>query len=303
MSAQQALAAKCVASIANILGNKRVEQDFAIKHRALDSLINKHCWDETSHFYYDTREDGTLSSTKHVGAYWTFVSDVIKTDRISPMLEHLLNPKEFWRPHLVPTLSADDPHYDSSGHYWLGSVWAPTNYMVIKGLEAIGRRDLADSVAFNHVKHVSNIFRFFTPNEDSVAFEERYADGYKTIWECYSPEFSKPATRWDNTFYSRQDFVGWSGLGPIAMLIENVLGFEVRGYENTIVWRVKRTDRHGIEHMQLRSQFVSVVATPRNDTLAINVRCQNPFALDVEWRGEMRRFKTRKGDNVFHISK
>jgi len=33
-------------------------------------------------------------------------------------------------------------------------------------------------------------------------------------------------------FIPRQDFVGWSGVGPIALLIENILGIQLNGLEN-----------------------------------------------------------------------
>ena len=41
------------------------------------------------------------------------------------------------------------------------------------------------------------------------------------------------------------DFVGWAGLGPIALLIENIIGIQADVPEREIVWYVTRTDRHG----------------------------------------------------------
>ena len=45
-----------------------------------------------------------------------------------------------------------------------------------------------------------------------------------TVWENYAPELpyrhGQPA---------KADFVGWTGDGPIALLIENVLGFRSDG--------------------------------------------------------------------------
>ncbi|KAB2845763.1 MAG: hypothetical protein F9K45_03270, partial [Melioribacteraceae bacterium] len=244
MSAQQALAAKCISEIAGIINNDLIQKTFHDKYLGLKLIINYNCWNDEAGFYYDFKQDGSLSSTKHIGAFWTLLSQIADENKFQELKKHLTNPAEFWRPHLVPTLSYDDPHYDVTGHYWRGSVWAPTNYMLIKGLEKYGDYFTAYQIAENHLKNMSYVYYFFKPEEDKIAFEERYADDYKTIWECYSAEFLTPATRWDDTFYSRQDFVGWSGLGPIAMLIENIIGINIDVPNNEIVWRINRADKH-----------------------------------------------------------
>lgn len=110
-------------------------------------------------------------------------------------------------------------------------------------------------------------------------------DDYKTIWECYSAEAASPCTRWDDTYHGRQDFVGWSGLGPIALLIEQVLGFEIRGAENRVVWNLTRTDRHGVERMQVGpNNVVSIIASARGAAAGpttIQTEALRSFTLEV----------------------
>ena len=131
---------------------------------------------------------------------------------------------------------------------------------------------------------MAEIFAHFSPDEEKIAYEERYADGYKTIWECYSPEFPEPATRWNSTFYSRQVFVGWSGLGPIALLIENVLGISVDGRDNLIRWGIHRLDRHGIENIQLRDGIISLEARPNGDSMIVEIKADSNFLLEIDWK-------------------
>lgn len=283
-SAQQALAVKSIAQIAEITGEKSIALEYADKYRRIKSLINQHTWNTVDQYYFDMTEDAVLSNVKHIGSFWVLISKVASDERAELLLNHLQNPTEFWRPHLVPTLSADDPDYDPKGHYWLGSVWAPTNYMIVKGLEKYQKYSIANKIAQNHIQNMVEVYNNFNPHEEKIAFEERYADGYKTIWECYSPERAEPATRWDNTFYSQQDFVGWSGLGPIAMLIENIIGLDIRGSENTIRWRISRADRHGIKNLQLKEQLVSLICDPSGNSLRIDIECQQPFQLEIFWR-------------------
>ncbi len=286
-SAQQALAAMYIAKIAQAENDLHIYDRFKNKHQVIKKSINQSLWNQNTKFYYDLTVSDSLSSTMHIGAYWTLLADVITEERLPAMLTHLTNPNEFWRPHLVPTLAANQPQYDPKGHYWLGSIWAPTNYMLIKGLMNQGQYALADSVAFNHINNIADIYYNFVPDPDKIAFDERYADSYQTLWECYSPEYNTPATRWDNTFYSRQDFVGWTGLAPIALLIENVLGFDIVGSDNQINWTIKRTDRHGIKNLRLGDQTVSLIY----EKSSLAVECKKPFVLDIVLDGETVRYE------------
>jgi hypothetical protein len=294
-STQQALAAFYISKIATVVKDKDTEVSFSNKHKELSTLINQYCWNQETGFYHDLKEKGGHSPTKHIGAFWPLLAQVADNEKSAALLEHLQNREEFWRAHLVPSLSADDPEFDFMGHYWKGGVWAPTNYMVVKGLEKIGQYDLAQQIAMNHVHNMMYIHQARWPNSNKIAFEERYEDGYQTIWECYAPDRILPATRWDNTFYSRQDFVGWSGLGPIAMLIENILGFEINGAENTVTWRINRTDLHGIENIQLKDQQVTLLCQPEEHKLTLKTECTKPFKLKVMWNEKTYDLKVKSG--------
>jgi glycogen debranching enzyme len=301
MSSQQALVAKSIAEIASLINELKIASDYYKKYSDLKNVVNKFCWDDFEKFYYDVSREGELSNTKHIGSFWTLISGVADSLHLEGLINHLTNPNEFWRPHLVPTLSANDSQYNSSGHYWLGGVWAPTNYMLTAGLEKYEYYDIAFAIAENHIKNISEVYKTFQPDEDKIAFEERYADGYKTIWECYSPEFIEPATRWDNTFYSRQDFVGWSGLSPIAMLIENIIGLEVNSSKNRITWRINRTDKHGIKNLNFKKEKVDLICTPLLKGIQFEVKCKTSFTLEIFWNNKKHSKLLNPGFNLFAI--
>ncbi|OGU34149.1 MAG: hypothetical protein A2068_02540 [Ignavibacteria bacterium GWB2_35_6b] len=301
MSAQQALAAKCISEIAEIINKDLVQKTFHDKYESLKLTINYNCWNDETKFYYDFKQDGSLSSTKHIGAFWTLTSEVADENKFQELKKHLTNPAEFWRPHLVPTLSGDDPRFDDRGHYWLGSVWAPTNFMVVKGLEEYGDYNLAYQIAENHIKNISEVYYNFKPEENNIAFEERYADDYKTIWECYSSEYKIPATRWDNTFYSRQDFVGWSGLGPIAMLIENIIGINIDVPNNEIIWRINRADKHGIKNLNFGDQKIDLICSPQNDVYEFSINSKTKFSLGIFINDQKFVKEINPGVNIFQV--
>ena len=99
MSAQQALAAICISEIGGILDKDLIQKSFSDNSENLKLVINYNAWNSESGFYYDFKQDGTLSSTKHIGAFWTLISQVADKNKYEELRKHLINPAEFWRPH------------------------------------------------------------------------------------------------------------------------------------------------------------------------------------------------------------
>jgi hypothetical protein len=282
-SAQQVLSARRLASLAREAGDGRLETYFSQQAARRTVALNRFCWDDEAGVYRDRTEEGGQSPVLHLGAYWPLLAQAVPGDRAERLVSHLRDSLEFRRPCPLPALAASDPLYQPQGHYWRGGVWAPTSYMVIRGLVESGRFGLADSLAGDYLHWMARVMREFTPETARLAWDERFGDGYSTLWECYSAETAQPATRWDNRFLGRQDFVGWSGLGPIALLIENVLGLEVCGLENRIHWRLNRGDRHGIRRLPLGEQDVDLLFEPTGDGSWISVLAEKPFDLRLQW--------------------
>lgn len=288
MSAQQALAALYLSRIAGALGQADKQALWQKEHDDLAALIDATLWSEADGFYYDRTGSGALAGVKHIGGLWPLLAEVGDGARAERLVGHLEDPAEFKRRHVYPSLAASDPAYDPEGHYWRGSVWAPTNYMTITGLARRGYTEVAREAARNHLSRMVEVWKAPPTDEQLIAPDERDGD-YATIWECYSPDSASPGTRWDATFYGRQDFVGWSGVGPIALLLEQVLGLDVRGAEGKVVWTVTRTDRHGVSRMPLGlDNEVGLIAAGRageSAPLQITVEARRPFVLSVERPG------------------
>ena len=138
---------------------------------------------------------------------------------------------------MFPTVSADHPVYNPQGNYWRGSVWPLTNYAVIKGLSRCGCTALARRAAEKHLGQMAIVY-----GETG------------TIWENYSPEYPAPGN------IAKRDFVGFSGLGPIALLIEEILGIEVDAPANTIRWQQYPTPEQGISNLRFGDNVVSLLA-------------------------------------------
>ena len=78
----------------------------------------------------------------------------------------------------------------------------------------------------------------------------------------------------------RQDFCGWSALGPISLFIENVLGFhEISAEQRQVRWRLRpEKGRHGIRRLTFGPVTTDIVFDGKK---SITVRSNVPYTLYV----------------------
>lgn len=282
IASQQALSARHLARIAGVLGKSAMARRFESEYRDLAALVNRHHWHEGTGFYYDVFNDPpdylhcNWLNHKTAAGFWPLLAGIAAPTQTSRLIEHLLNEREFKRPHMIPALSADDPNYDPQGAYWLGGVWPPLNYMIVRGLEAAGRTDYTLELARNHLDNMVLVMDNFQPH---------------AIWECYSPEYPRPGTAKRGQL-CRSNLVGWSGLGPIAMLLEDIIGIRANVPERTLFWRVRLTEEHGIRNLGMGSIGIDLLCEKRkraDDPIRIKVRANGAFDLCVESGGGVRK--------------
>ena len=246
--------------------------DLVAEREQLSGLINDTLWDEKTGFYYDMWKNGELNMVKHVGAFWALIAKIVPKDRLERFVAHLADKSEFNRPNTVPSLSADHPLYNPHGEYWRGSSWAPTTYMVFAGLTANGYHELAYELADKFLKNVVEVY-----NQTG------------TLWENYAPDFAERGNM------SRPNFVGWTGLAPISVFFEYVIGIQSQVSENRIVWHVNRTERHGIKQYPFgNDHLIDLVCEQRasaDEEPKITVSSNKPIEVLVIWSGKEKLIK------------
>ena len=231
---------------------------------SLSQVVNSSLWDERTGFLYDRRSDGQLSQVKTIGAFWALLAGVLPLDRLEQIIAHLQNSAEFNRPHRVPSLSADHPEYHPQGLYWRGGVWPPTNYMILRGLTQAGHNTLAHEIGLNHHTNVVKVY------EDTG-----------TLWEDYAPESIEQGN------IARPDFVGWTGLPPVAVLFEYLFGLRPNVPEHKLVWDVRLLEAHGVQQYPFGKQgLLDLYCQPRTDPHqkpVITVKSSLPVKIELIW--------------------
>ena len=261
MSSQMVIMYDNLAFICNELGEHQKQLFFETQAQEITDRINQWCWNEEDGFYYDVLADGSQFKKKTSGGFWPLLAGVASISQADRLVAHLKNENEFWRSIVFPTLAADEKEYDEHGGYWQGAVWAPTNVMVIKGLEKYGYHDFAAEATERYLSGMYEVFQ-----------------SSNTVYENYAPDFFEPGQP------AKADFVGWSGCGPIQLLFENIMGLQPSGVTGTLVWHLRRTDRHGVEQLKLGENLVSVHCGSRDSKESpaeLNVDCKKPFTLVI----------------------
>jgi glycogen debranching enzyme len=228
---QAALNCHILEQMAELLTEPEVGQTMAAERIRLTNAINNTLWRKDMQFYVDAGPDGEQGEDKSAAAYWALhTPGLLSDDRLEPFIQQLREATMFNRPTPIPALSADSPHYHPDGLQWQGGVWSPLICMVLKGLRQAGQDALAHRLAMRHLGQVAEVFT--------------HTD---TFWDHYSPESAAPGID------ALPNFVGWTGLTPITILLEFVIGIHVDWPLRRVTWerRLDTESVYGVKHYPL----------------------------------------------------
>ena len=277
---QQALAALYISRIAGLLGDEEGHDEWLSRYAAKKAKINELYWDEADGFYYDILEaDLSKCKVPTIASYWTMLAEVPPPHRRARMIEKLSDPRWFGGAVPTPSLARKDRDFWPTGGYWRGGVWLPTTYMTVKALDVCGEYALAREIARKTVFHMDEVYRRFSPH---------------TVWECYSPTEAKPATYAKSDVHVRDNFCGWSALGPISLFIEDIIGIkEANAFKGELKCDFARDikGRAGVENYRFGDIVCTVIATAGE----ITVESNGTFTLVADGR----RLTVKAGRNGF----
>ena len=271
LSSQMALSFRCLSRMRAVLRDTERAAHWSARADELGALINAELWCERTRFYHERTLPMNFVANKTAAGFWPVLAGICPENRLDALVQHLEDEREFNRPTPVPSLSADDPNYSPEGIYWVGGVWAPTNYMITRGLMLAGRGDTAHQIAMRYIGVLARTYAEVQPH---------------TLWECYSPEADLPGLAAYNKNRVKPHFVGWTGLGPIAMLVENVIGIDVNVPQKRVDWTIRLVEEHGIEQLAVggraRADLLCAERDGADDPAVVRIR--SDAALTVRLR-------------------
>jgi hypothetical protein len=106
------------------------------------------------------------------------------------------------------------------------------------------------------------------------------------VFENYAPESAAPGQP------AKADFVGWTGLPPIAVLLEYVFGLRPDAPSRRLVWDLRLTEAHGVKRYPFGPDATLDLACAArrsaNEPPRIDASATAAVQLDVRWAGGSR---------------
>ncbi len=287
LSAEMALFANNLADIYHVLGRRPREAYFRSEAARIARAMNGLMWSPLKQFYYDLTLEGGRAPITTIAGFWSLLGKVPSAVQATQLVAQLTDTAKFWRLNPVPTISAEEQLFDPRGAYWNGSVWAPTNTMVIRGLENYGYDELAREIALKHLTLVGDVYK-----------------ETGTIWENYMPDSTKYGyveLRPGEYHPVKKNFVGWSGIGPIAYFLEYAVGLRADAPAHTLTWQITSQKRHGCERFRFGNTITSLIATPlQKGGYSLKITSDAPYHLKIEGLAQGA-FDIQVGDNEFTV--
>jgi hypothetical protein len=282
----QGVAAQCLAKIAGELGREDMKGFFAGQNEELKQLVNRFFWDEPHQIYNDLDKDGRPITEltpgalcKHVHMFWPLMAGFAPPERAAGMVKELKNPASFNRLTGVPSLSADSAGYNTeNGQYWRGAVWPPTQCMVQEGLKQAG--------------HPDDLYELAEKYHRACVADYK---AHKTLCEDLAPDKVLGC--------GKPDFVGWAGIGPVANLIEYILGFDFDASTRTITWTIRQSERHGLDNVWFNGFKISLIAEPAsaNEPRKVSIESGGDFTLRIKTGGKSTEEQIAAGTKVIEL--
>ena len=279
---QQALSAKCIADMYELLGNEAKAEPWRKKYNEKKEIVNRLYWDEQDKFYYDIDcNDHHFYKVQTIASYWAMTAGIATKEQAEYLVKMVSDPETFGGEVPLVSLARNDTDYSPTGKYWRGGVWLPTAYAALKGLANYGFYEEAHSAACKIVEHMFKTYKHYEPH---------------TIWETYAPVLPTPAMQIDDEEVVRPDFCGWSALGPISIYLEYVLGFHtVNAFKNVVEWAKPKDilGEIGVKNLRFRNVITDIVANENVCTVTSN----QPYSLNVNGKT----FAVQAGENTFQL--
>ena len=277
LTAQMAQFTRDCALIASILGKQDDAAQWQEQHRNIVEALNAVLWSEEIGCYAYSLIDGRPNPHKVATTFWPLWADAVPAARIPALVRMARNPATFNRHHPFPSLAADSSCFKPTGHYWLGSVWAPTNYAALKGFWQAGEYDVSREFALRHLLRMAEVY-------DATG---------GVLWENYSSEQSTPGSS------SAKNYC-WTCGNAISVLLECVIGLAPDAINHRICWTPPPGVHVGVKRYPCGKATVDLLQIPSSEGDRYEVVTDQPITLEIMLNSTRNTYQLQPGSRVIH---
>jgi hypothetical protein len=128
-------------------------------------------WDDgTAQYYNRDAISGKLVKVPSIATFMPLYALKLPQDRVKQLVALLRDPETFGAPYPVPSTPLNSPYFKPHC-YWQGPSWAPTNWLIIQGLEYNGHQAEADRLRAATIAMIekAGFHEYFSPLDVSKA--------------------------------------------------------------------------------------------------------------------------------------
>jgi neutral trehalase len=256
-NAAMAMNALYLSALGDILNDKEASFQFKRSYFSLKTRINSLMWNASDGFYYDLDKDEKQVPTKTIGGYWPLLAEIPNEERSERLIAHLKDPSIFGTEHPIPHASRRPEGLRQAGHGIQG-IGRPALHL--HGHQ--GSREVQSVRAGTRLRDTPPLLR---PRLDAPgrrgsrrgrreAFRESSPEQKPTVWEAYQPQNEGKAIWPEHPEWPRPQFLAYTGLSTIALMIENIVGLYISLPRKTVDWIIPNLEIMGIENLSPQAQ-------------------------------------------------
>ncbi|MDR3574239.1 MAG: trehalase family glycosidase [Anaerolineaceae bacterium] len=159
------LQTEALSRIASVLGLTNDAQTFERNAQALLDRMVAQLWDAEAGLFWAKR-NGQILRVKTPFNLLPLITGRLPETITKKLVEHLINPQEFWLTYPIPSVARDDPQF-SLCQMWRGPTWINVNYLFIEGLQRCGYSEIAHDLRLRTLdlvmKH-ADLFEYYDPD-------------------------------------------------------------------------------------------------------------------------------------------
>jgi neutral trehalase len=274
---QQAINALYMSALGEIMNDKEKNYRYKKHYFSLKTRINNLMWNEEDGYYYDLDKKGRQLRNKTIASFWPLFAEIPNRERSERIISNLMNPDEFGIERPFPSVSLKNRNFSRLGMGFRGSVYPHLTFIIVKGLEKYGKFDLAREVAIKHLNQIVEVARKESTNKG-------------LFWEAYSPIAAEPA-KWmrKGGVFPRPNFLPYTALSTISLMIENVLGFYISLPRKTIDWIIPNLEVMGIEDLSLKRNMIKIMSNQSGRGWEIRLESEKLYYFTINILGSKKR--------------
>ncbi|WP_299028755.1 trehalase family glycosidase [uncultured Thermanaerothrix sp.] len=170
---------EALARMAKVLNLSEDVQRWQTQAQALLSRMIAKLWDAKAGVFWPWHHEKPIKILTPFSLF-PLLTGQLPAPIHSALVQHLINPAEFWPAFPVPTVALNDPHYNPT-QMWRGPTWVNVNYLLIEGLMRTGYPELGQTLRRRTLEMINrnqDIVEYYHPETGEACEKAAHVFGW-----------------------------------------------------------------------------------------------------------------------------